>query len=59
MRWLGKLRIPRFGEFRLLVKESFSAWTQDNVPRLGAALAFYAALSIAPLLVVVLATAGF
>jgi len=59
VRWLGKLRIPRPGEFWTLVKESLSAWTQDNVPRLGAALAFYAALSIAPLLVVVLATVGF
>lgn len=59
MRWLSKLRIPGPRELWTLIKESFSGWSQDNVPRLGAALAFYAALSIAPLLVVVLATVGF
>src|SRR5262249_14200375 len=33
-------------------------WWKDNAPRLGAALAFYTLLSLAPLLVVVTAIAG-
>jgi len=41
-----------------LVKEAFNEWNKDNVPRLGAALAYYTVLSIAPLLIVVVAVAG-
>src|SRR5258708_13850282 len=41
-----------------LVREAFDKWNQANVPRLGAALAYYTVLSIAPLLVVVVAVAG-
>ena len=41
-----------------LVRETFDEWTKDNVPRLGAALAYYTVLSIAPLLIVVVAVAG-
>ena len=33
-------------------------WSEDNVPRLGAALAFYSVLSIAPLLLISLAGAA-
>lgn len=33
-----------------LLKETFSEWSEDRVPRLGAALAFYAFFSIGPLL---------
>src|SRR6202023_2050517 len=33
-------------------------WIDDKVPRLGAALAFYIALSLAPTLVILLAVAG-
>lgn len=39
-------------------QELFSEWSGDNVPRLGASLAYYAAFSIAPLIVIVLAIAG-
>jgi membrane protein len=39
-------------------QELFSEWSGDNVPRLGASLAYYAAFSIAPLIVIVLAVAG-
>lgn len=45
-------------QFVQLVKSTFSAWSEDNVPRLGASLAYYTALSLAPLIVVVLAVAG-
>jgi len=42
-----------------LLKESCSAWLEDNAPSLGAALAFYAVFSLAPLLIVAMAVAGF
>jgi membrane protein len=42
-----------------LLKQTAHDWSADNVPRLGASLAFYTALSIAPLLVVALGIAGF
>ena len=42
-----------------LVKETFQDWTQDKASRLGAALAYYAIFSIGPMLVVVIAIAGF
>jgi membrane protein len=41
-----------------LLKESGSAWFQDNAPSMGAALAFYAILSLAPVLIVASAVAG-
>jgi membrane protein len=41
-----------------LVKDVGSSWQEDKAPRLGAALAFYSALSVAPLLVISLAIAG-
>lgn len=42
-----------------LLRKTFEEWNEDKVPRLGAALAFYTALSIAPLLVITLRTAAF
>jgi membrane protein len=42
-----------------LLRQTFSDWSEDKVPQLGAALAFYTALSIAPLLVIVLAVVGY
>jgi len=41
-----------------LLKESSSAWFQDNAPSMGAALTFYAILSLAPVLIVATAIAG-
>ena len=41
-----------------LLKQTFSEWSEDKVPQLGAALAFYTALSIAPLLVISLGVAA-
>lgn len=43
----------------LLVKQTASDWIDDHAPRLAAALAYYALLSLAPLIVVALAIAGF
>jgi membrane protein len=42
-----------------LLKDTFTDWNEHKVPRLGAALAFYTALSIAPLLVFSLRIAAF
>jgi len=42
-----------------LVKDSVAAWIDDYAPSMGAALAYYALFSIAPLLVIVIAIAGF
>ena len=41
-----------------LIKETASSWDKINAPRLGAALAFYTLLSVAPLIVVCIAIAG-
>jgi membrane protein len=41
-----------------LVKTTASKWSDHNAPRLGAALAYYALLSIAPLLVLIVAICG-
>lgn len=46
-------------EMWALLKQTFAEWSEDKVPRLGAALAFYTALSIAPLLVISLRLAAF
>jgi membrane protein len=42
-----------------LFKQTFSKWLTDNCPKLGASLAFYTLLSLAPLLVLAVAIAGF
>src|SRR5258705_3284361 len=34
------------------IKDTFREWTEDKVPRLSAALAFYTMLSLAPLLII-------
>ena len=41
-----------------LVKQSAVAWVDDRAPTMGAALAFYSAFSLAPLLIIVIAVAG-
>lgn len=42
-----------------LITQTIQEWREDKVPQLGAALAFYTALSIAPLLVIALGVSGF
>src|SRR6266852_1009347 len=42
-----------------LLSEAFNEWMEDKAPRLGAALAYYAAFSIAPLLILLVALVGF
>jgi membrane protein len=42
-----------------VLKETLEEWSNDNVPRLGASLAFYTLLSLAPILVIMVAVAAF
>lgn len=48
-------RVPAVLRLLLL---SLKAWKQDNVPRLGAALAYYSLFAMAPVLLVVISVAG-
>ncbi len=41
-----------------LLKETVSEWSEDRVPRLGAALAYYTGFSLAPLLLIMISIAG-
>ena len=41
-----------------LLKATFDEWNEDKAPRLAAALAYYTAFSLTPLLIVVIAIAG-
>src|SRR5438552_2646341 len=49
----------RMHNFWGLLSETFNEWLEDKAQRLGAALAYYAAFSIAPLLVLLVAVVGF
>src|ERR1043166_2399458 len=42
-----------------VLKQASSEWVEDKASQLGAALAFYSILSLAPLLVIAIAIAGF
>jgi membrane protein len=46
-------------EYWALLKQTGSEWLEDKAPRLGAALAYYTIFSLAPLLVIIIAVAGF
>jgi membrane protein len=47
-----------WNELKALVTTAVSNWFEHNAPRLGASVAFYTLLSLAPLLVIVIAIAG-
>ena len=42
-----------------MIKESVTAWIDDFAPSMGASIAYYTAFSIAPVLIIVIAVAGF
>lgn len=42
----------------VLLKQVFHAWLDDDVPSMGAALAYYTLFSLAPLLLIVISVAG-
>ena len=41
-----------------LIQEAFTAWSDDKIPRHGAALAYYTVLSLVPLLIVMISLIG-
>jgi membrane protein len=45
-------------KIRELLRETANDWLDDKVPRMGAALAYYGVLSLAPLLLIAVAIAG-
>lgn len=49
----------RPGDYYRLIRNSVSAWQDDYATSLGAAIAFYTAFSIAPLLIILISVAGF
>jgi len=48
-----------FKHFYALVKKSVNAWIDDYAPSMGAAISYYTVFSIAPLMIIVIAVAGF
>ncbi|CAM3575957.1 YihY/virulence factor BrkB family protein [Polaromonas hydrogenivorans] len=48
-----------FNHFYALVKKSVMAWIDDYAPSMGAAISYYTVFSIAPLMIIVIAVAGF
>lgn len=55
------LKVQGLGPMQIaaLVKDAGLAWNTDGAASMGAALAFYTIFSIAPLLIITMATAGF
>lgn len=52
------MHMPSPKELWSLIKESVNAWLEDRAASMGAALAYYTAFSIAPLLIIAIAVAG-
>ena len=48
-----------FKEIAALCRVAFQNWISDRAPRMGAALAYYIALSLAPTVLILVAIAGF
>ncbi len=48
-----------FADVRLLIDKSVNAWIDDYAPSMGAAIAYYTLFSIAPLLILLIAVAGY
>ena len=46
-------------EIWIVIRHTLSDWVKDNIPTYGAALAFYTIFSIAPLLIILVAVAGY
>ena len=43
----------------ILLKDTYTEWSNDNASQLGAALAFYTIFSLAPILIIIVAIVGF
>src|ERR1700688_991920 len=55
MAWKTSVTRLHLKEIRGVIDETFSEWNNDNAQRLGASLAFFTLLSLAPLVVVIVA----
>jgi membrane protein len=55
MAWKTSVTSLHLKEIRGVIDETFSEWNNDNAQRLGASLAFFTLLSLAPLVVVIVA----
>lgn len=54
------MKLPRpFAAAADLMRQSGNAWVEDKAPRLGAAISYYTVFSLAPLLLISIAVAGF
>jgi len=58
MAWTTSVTRLHLKEIRGVIDETFSEWNNDNAQRLGASLAFFTLLSLAPLVVVIVAVGG-
>lgn len=45
--------------FLSLLKKAAASWSEDRAPSMGAAISYYSVFSLAPLLVIIIAVAGF
>jgi hypothetical protein len=57
-RYRKPLKSFRWRDIQSIFAASFGEWIKHNAPRLGAALAFYPLLSLAPLLLVLVSVVG-
>jgi membrane protein len=57
-RYRKPLKSFRWCDLKVLFNDTVTEWYKHKAPRLGASLAFYTLLSLAPLLVVIVALAG-
>jgi membrane protein len=55
----GRVRRPRLRTLWGLLRETYDEWDRDNASTLAAALAYYAAFALAPVIVLAVAIAGF
>jgi membrane protein len=55
LRHLKRLAGLQFKDWRGLIARTFAEWSNDNAQRLGASLAFFTLLSLAPMVVVIVA----
>jgi membrane protein len=52
------MSMPTFAQAKDWLIETWQDWNKDEAPRMGAALSFYTMLSLAPLLILLIALAG-
>ena len=50
--------MPTVTQWKQLLARTWTEWNEDQAPRLGAALAYYTVLSLAPLLILMITLAG-